>query len=680
MNRYLWYLVLCSLPLGAQPDRWVIDADQRGVRWNVAAEPRLPHADNVELSGRKVSGILYYAVDSNRRVSVLRKLIYPGFRTVIRDTDPAWWATYRNYLRADYTDADALPPVYVDDRRWVPGPVDSVRLDGFLTLYHAPRADGLAVVRRFFPDRYGAHFYEEIELRNYGADSLQLRTLPLNNRRLHLSARTGGVLGDYVRVAGRSTTLLPGATATVRITFGADAGEEGGDAARGAVSPRIARRSLLDTLTRHLRLETPEPVYNTLFNLSKIRGAESIFDSQLGLVHSPGGGRYYAGFWANDQAEYINPFFPYLGYALADSAALNMWRVYQRSIPTDGSNIRYSFEMHGEAPANPLDRGDAAMIAYGLSHYLLALGDPAVAAELQPLLDWCLDYNHRKLNAAGVVASQSDEMEGRIETGDANLATSALYYGALETSLSLAAEMDRPAAYRSALAARRAALAPAIEAHFGRTVEGLATYRYYAGHDRLRHWIALPLVVGLHDRAAGTLDGLFDRLWTDNGVHVEKNAADPAISRIFWDRGTLYALRGAFLAGGTERAHERLLAFSRRRLLGERVPYVVEAYPEGDMAHLSAESGLYCRIFTEGLFGLLPTGFRSFRLQPTMPDGWDRMALRGVRAFGQREGFDLEVEREASTGRLMVTVTAAGVNQPATYRVTPGETLEHTFR
>ena len=29
-------------------------------------------------------------------------------------------------------------------------------------------------------------------------------------------------------------------------------------------------------------------------------------------MHGPGGESYYAAIWANDQAEYINPFFPYL--------------------------------------------------------------------------------------------------------------------------------------------------------------------------------------------------------------------------------------------------------------------------------------------------------------------------------------------------------------------------------
>ena len=45
------------------------------------------------------------------------------------------------------------------------------------------------------------------------------------------------------------------------------------------------------------------------------------------------------------------------------------------------------------------------------------------------------------LNEHGVVAGESDEMEGRIETGNAKLSTSNLYYDALEMSISLAKSM-----------------------------------------------------------------------------------------------------------------------------------------------------------------------------------------------------------------------------------------------
>jgi cellobiose phosphorylase len=91
-------------------------------------------------------------------------------------------------------------------------------------------------------------------------------------------------------------------------------------------------------------------------------------------------------------------------------------------------------------------------------------------------------------------------------------------------------------------------------------------------------------------------------------------------------------------------------------LLGEHVPYPVEAYPEGDQKHLSAESGLYCRIFTEGLFGLRPTGFRSFTLAPHLPEGWNEMALKNIIAFGNV--FDIEVKRVDK--KTLITIKQAG--------------------
>mmetsp|Transcript_21144 Transcript_21144/g.52088 ORF Transcript_21144/g.52088 Transcript_21144/m.52088 type:complete len:184 (+) Transcript_21144:190-741(+) len=127
----------------------------------------------------------------------------------------------------------------------------------------------------------------------------------------------------------------------------------------------------------------------------------------------------------------------------------------------------------------------------------------------------------------------------------------------------------------------------------------------------------------------------------------KKNSTNAEISKTFWDRGTLYALRGTFIAGATERSLEKLQQFSRKRLLCDRVPYVVEASPEGNMAHLSAESALYCRIFTEGLFGINPTGLRSFEFTPRLPSGWGAMALRSVKAFGGC--FDIEVKRAGDT-------------------------------
>ena len=76
--------------------------------------------------------------------------------------------------------------------------------------------------------------------------------------------------------------------------------------------------------------------------------------------------------------------------------------------------------------------------------------------------------------------------------------------------------------------------------------------------------------------------------------------------------------------------------FSRKRLLGDHVLYVIEAYPENNMKHLSAESALYCRIITEGLLGIEPLGFSSFKLKPSLPAAWDFMELKNCTMWGEK--------------------------------------------
>ena len=164
----------------------------------------------------------------------------------------------------------------------------------------------------------------------------------------------------------------------------------------------------------------------------------------------------------------------------------------------------------------------------------------------------------------------------------------------------------------------------------------------------------------------GTIAALFSpQLWTSDGL------ASQAGDLAFWDRSTLYGLRGVFQAGETTTGLRYLTAYTNRRLLGDHVPYPVEAWPEGDQRHLSSESGLYCRIFTEGLFGMLPTGLARFRCTPRLPAAWPRMALRSVRAFNRN--FDVLVERRGELQHL--SVIQAG-NTIAEFDLKPGESAD----
>jgi len=288
------------------------------------------------------------------------------------------------------------------------------------------------------------------------------------------------------------------------------------------------------------------------------------------------------------------------------------------------------------------------MIAYGAARFALASGNREQAAQLWPLIEWCLEYCHRKLNAAGVVISDTDELEGRFPAGNANLCTSSLYYDALNSAVYLGEVLGKEKKQINIYKDQAAALKVAIEKYFGARIEGFDTYRYYKENDTLRAWICIPLTMGIDERKEGTIDALFSpRLWTVDGL------ASLAGDLTFWDRSTLYALRGVLAAGETNQALRFLHYYSNRRLLGDHVPYPVEAYPEGSQRHLSAESGLYCRIFTEGLFGIRPPGLHSFSFTPRFPDSWSVMSLRHIHAF--EKDFDIRVERV--NGKLMVLIS-----------------------
>jgi hypothetical protein len=181
-------------------------------------------------------------------------------------------------------------------------------------------------------------------------------------------------------------------------------------------------------------------------------------------------------------------------------------------------------------------------------------------------------------------------------------------------------------------------------------MDGFHTYRYYDGNDKLRSWICIPLTVGIFDRAQGTMDALFSpKLWTDQGLLTQEGSAT------FWDRSTLYGLRGVFAAGATEKGLKYLADYSNRRLLGDHVPYAVEAYPEGNQRHLSAESALYCRVVTEGIFGFRPTGLNTFAIVPQLPAAWNEMSLKNMIAFGSRS-IDISVLRSGNKINVSISV------------------------
>lgn len=618
--------------------------------------------DHIEMSGKYISAVVRYGVNADQSYSISRDIVWPMLRTIPNNTHASLIRSFR---------LDPITLISINGWAVKQEKVTDFSLDGKITVNSRLDTD-IHLRRVIFPSTDLPVFCEKYELTNHRDKAVVIDLPEINNVIRTLDDQ--GVEGSYSLIAKSmghgAYRLEPGEMINYYLFF---LGQK-----KGENFPEInienelsKRESFLDLLATNLILETPDPILNRMFAFAKIRAAESIYQTKGGPMHGPGGLRYYAAIWANDQAEYINPFFPFLGYDYGIESALNSFRHFARFMNADYKSIPSSIIAEGiDIWHGAGDRGDGAMIAYGATRFALSLGDRKIADELWPLIEWTLEFNRRKLNPSGVVNSDSDELEGRFPAGSANLTTSSLYYDALISAAYLAEDLGKNRKQISEYREQAKTLKRNIEKYFGAQMMGYDTYRYYDGNDVLRAWICIPLTVGIFDRKEGTIDALFSPdLWTDDGL------ASVSGDKTFWDRATLYALRGVFAAGDTHRGIEFLKYYSNRRLLGDHVPYPVEAFPEGNQRHLSAESGLYCRIFTEGLFGIRPVSLNGFTLTPQLPDDWDQMKLINIHGFQQL--FDLEVNREGN--RIRVKVISAG-NVIVSRLINSGESLKVQFK
>jgi hypothetical protein len=384
------------------------------------------------------------------------------------------------------------------------------------------------------------------------------------------------------------------------------------------------------------RLETPDPMLDLAFALQKFHVLECPINTYKGMITHNGSLRYSPGIWANDPVEYSSPVFPFFGNSQLNEAGLNMYRIWQNYCQENGIDpFPGSFE-HADLHLVQRGRGDDAMILYALPKFLMFLGNRQAAEELWPLVEFSAKSVDGHKTADGIIASRTDEMEGRYPTGSANLSTSSLAYGGYCMAAHLARSLgktDRAVEFEG----RGVALRQAIETYFGAEVEGFKTYRYYKENTTLRGWILMPLAMGITERQKTTIDALIsDKLWPSRLTGGDILAESTRQTE--WARETYYALRVLFKAGRTEDALKLTQCVVKAQIFGNEGPY-----PDEDAIDMLCPGSLYPRIFIEGTFGIVPTGLDSFECTPWLPKAWPSMALRDMRAFGH--SWDMIIER-----------------------------------
>jgi len=621
-------------------DRWTLEPDG-SISWSVRKGEA--HTDNIEMSGRFISTIITYGVDEKGGLIIGRQLVFPMLRTIPNNT----------HASLIYSFGPEASPVIRINNRQANEIITGFFLRGILTINSTINSN-IFVTRQLLPSTDKPLMVEKYTLQNKSGKDISVDVEEFEkNTRTHKEKSVYDVYEISANIIGSGIHVVkPEESITFSMVF----------SGRRISEPKpvpdidneiVQRTAFINDMFGNLQFISPDTVLNRMFDFAKIRAMESIYETKGGLVHSPGGGAYYAAIWANDQAEYANPFFAYTGYPTAIEAGKVSWRWFSRYMNPDYKPIPSSIIAEGIDYWNGAgDRGDQAMIAYGASRFALALGDRKAAEEIWPLVEWCIEYSKRKMTTDGVIASDSDELEGRFPAGKANLCTSSLLYDALVSASFLARDLGKPKSLVDQYKKMAADLKIKIEKYFGYKVEGFDTYRYYDGNDILRSWICIPLTVGIFDRAEATIEALFSpRLWTEQGLLTQAGTAT------YWDRSTLYGFRGVFTAGATEQGLKYLTHYSRKRLLGDHVPYAVEAWPEGNQRHLSAESALYCRVITEGMFGFRPTGLNSFSITPQLPAGWNEMKLKNIIAFGGRK-IDLMITRSGK--KVIVIIVSDG--------------------
>jgi hypothetical protein len=301
---YLWG----ALPLTAQhpiKSRWSI-LPSGGISWVI--DQQIPHSDHIEMSGEQISTVLRYGVDTVGAFTLERSFVWPLLRTVPNNTHASLMRRFGWNIVTDM--------LIVNGKRIVGEKVKTISLDGVMTVvseFTYPRNGKLALTRYLFPSPTKAAFCEKYVLHNTGQNPVSIE-IP-DAQSVTKTNREQGVDGEYLLEAivqgSAGRFVASGDSIVFYANYQAHRNSE--KTIQVDVEQELnGRRALIAQLWDHLILETPDETVNRMFAFAKIRASESIYKTKGGYMHGPGGESYYAAIWANDQSEYVNPFFPFL--------------------------------------------------------------------------------------------------------------------------------------------------------------------------------------------------------------------------------------------------------------------------------------------------------------------------------------------------------------------------------
>ena len=597
-----------------------------------ANKKNLPYYDHIETSGLYTSLIYSYGANINKDFVDSFYIVFPTFRKKINDTRGSFAIRIKNPI-----------DILINNKKYEEKLKD-IKLDGLINI--TSNISNVKVNKTIYCSNTFKGIVINYKLTNISDSNLEIKIENDNNiincddniydRKYHVNI----ILSNDKSLKNNSkinVNLSKNKSISFDVIIITCYDDESIDV--NLKCDLLKRKNYIKEISNKYQVITENNILNTMFNFSKIRASESICLTKNGLMHSPGGGNYYASTWCNDQCEYASVFFAYLNYELANKAMDNCFSQYIDYMYTEKALVSSIIAEATSYWNGAGDRGDASMYVYGLCKYLLTNGTKAKAKKYVKAIKWCIDYTLKQENALGLYKSDSDELENRFESSNCNLATNSIFYQALIKANILFNELNIKNNYDKI--AKK--LKDNINKHFYK--DGYCIYCDLETH--LRSHVVYPLIMEIYDHSDDIVNTIMNKkIYSKNGFKTIDNC------NTYWDRVTLMAIRGLFNASYSDLAYDLLINYSNNRLLKDHVPYAIEAYPEGNQAHLAAESALYARIYLEGILGFEQLGFNKFMLKPSIPTKMNCIDVNNVTY--NKKTFSIKVNKENENIRIII--------------------------
>ena len=257
--------------------------------------------------------------------------------------------------------AEPDPEVRLENLILKTGSPESVTFNGMLTFMY-PENKGIVLSRTIYPSNTNALVLEEWQLLNRSGKAVKISVS---------DARQVKFADEYISVVRTCHGVEPvslEAGNSVSFIVSVQAKEmKAPDLLPDVAKEHQARSAMAEWAWEGPgRLETPDPDLNLAFVLQKFHILECPVETWKGIITHNGSLRYSPGVWANDPVEYSSPAFPFFGDEQLNEASLNMYRIWldycrQNGIkPFPGSFESATLKLVQQ------ERGDDAMVLYGL--------------------------------------------------------------------------------------------------------------------------------------------------------------------------------------------------------------------------------------------------------------------------------------------------------------------------